>query len=450
MKESKEKYHKHQVEEERGTTYAQMVQNVEKTRAMVRNSVSRASTISTEERLLTLSEEDFLVIQKKMDKINQRLDDLYENWHVEYRDAVSPEECDEIKKVYKPYLEKYESKYRILYHMLQHPNSLSAQESTSGMTPSLVALDDVPSLRQREWIRSEPGEDVPQQYTTISGLLTPTTPKHEDMRLDPSLNLTLEGSLGDLPAAVGNTEEAREREYQAPEERPQGTAFEVVIEGIPDTHLITRPESHTKEAPRRIQRTREVSREEAIASTQQFFATVDERNRDNSTGRPIEISSEVCERDDTEVPDASTSVVATTPVVFDVEPIDTSSPRVNLPNGSLPQPTATATCRPRTWMQQITEGQINEPTREEGSDESNPSEVYVLPKGIPDVLGHEWRVLHPFELPGVWFPMDNTPPNQRRLAENDALVELIQTTEYLEDAPMWGQRDYRIYPPSIW
>ena len=50
--------------------------------------------------------------------------------------------------------------------------------------------------------------------------------------------------------------------------------------------------------------------------------------------------------------------------------------------------------------------------------------------------------LHPFELLGVRFPMDSTPPNQRRLAENDALVELIQTTKYLDDIPTWGQRDY--------
>ena len=42
--------------------------------------------------------------------------------------------------------------------------------------------------------------------------------------------------------------------------------------------------------------------------------------------------------------------------------------------------------------------------------------------------------------------MDTTPPNQRRLAENDTLVELIQTTEYLDDVPTWGQRDYRLYP----
>ena len=46
------------------------------------------------------------------------------------------------------------------------------------------------------------------------------------------------------------------------------------------------------------------------------------------------------------------------------------------------------------------------------------------------------------------FLTDTVPPNQRRLAKNDALVELIQTTEYLDDVPTWGQRDYRLYPPQ--
>ena len=140
MKESKEKYHKQQAEEERDATYDQMVQNVEKTRAMVRKSVSSASTISAEEHHLTLTENNFLVMQKKMDKIDQRLDGLYKNWHAEYRDAVSPEECNEIKKFYKPYLEKYKSKYRTLYHLLQQPSLLPTQETTSGITPSLVVI----------------------------------------------------------------------------------------------------------------------------------------------------------------------------------------------------------------------------------------------------------------------------------------------------------------------
>ena len=124
MKEIKGKYQKQQAEEESDAVYAQMVQNVEETRVMVRNTDSRASTISAEECQLALTEEDFLAIHKKMDKIDQRLDDLYKNWHAEYRDAATLEECYEIKKFYKPYLEKYESKYRVLYHLLQQPSVL--------------------------------------------------------------------------------------------------------------------------------------------------------------------------------------------------------------------------------------------------------------------------------------------------------------------------------------
>ena len=125
MKESKEKHHVQQAQEERDAMYAQMAQSLEKTRSMVRNSVSRASTISAEGCQLTLTEEDFMVVQRKMDKIDQRLDKLYKNWHAEYRDAVSVEDCEEIRKFYKPYLEKYESKYKIIYHLLQQSCSFS-------------------------------------------------------------------------------------------------------------------------------------------------------------------------------------------------------------------------------------------------------------------------------------------------------------------------------------
>ena len=194
--------------------------------------------------------------------------------------------------------------------------------------------------------------------------------------------------------------------------------------GIPDTHLKLISERDTREAPHRIQRTIEASREEALVSMRQFFATVEERNRHDSTGRPIGVSSESGGREDLNIPGTSTSVVTTTPAVPDVDPINTSSPRVILPSGSPSQPTATATCRPRTWMQQIAEGQINESVRENTIlDESNLSTIDVVPEEIPNELGCEWRVLHPFELLGVRFPTDSTPPNQRRLAENESGID---------------------------
>ena len=97
-------------------------------------------------------------------------------------------------------------------------------DPTSEITPSLAALDDAQTLRRREWIRGEPGEDTPWQSSSTGGHLTPTLPRHEDMRLDPSLHVTLEGSLDDLLTTV-STEEARERGYQVPEEKTQGTPF---------------------------------------------------------------------------------------------------------------------------------------------------------------------------------------------------------------------------------
>ena len=332
--------------------------------------------------------------------------------------------------------------------MLQQPSLIPTHDSTSGITPSLDALDDATSLKQREWVHSEPGEDIPCQYSSIEGCLTPNIPRSEDMRLEPSLNVTPEGSLVDIPTVV-----KRETREQVPERDLLGTSSETTYMEIPDTRTKAIHESPTSGVPKSIQGTKEASRVEALVSTWQFFAAVDRRNVNVPVGNQL-TSIEVHERDNIEVPDVPTTTVATTaasttipPITVDVELRGTSSPRISLPKGSPSHPTVTATCRPRTWMQQLTEGQTNEPRREDiSSSESNTSVAETLPEDIPDELGHEWRVLHLFDLPGVRFPTDTMPPNQRRLAENGALVELIQTTEYLDDVPTWGQRYYRLYP----
>ena len=202
MKESKGKHPTQPDKKEREAAYSQMAQDMERTRNVVRNSISQASTISAEEQQMALTEKEFSMIKKKMDKIDCRLDGLYKNWHAEYGNANTMEECEEIKRFYKPYQEKYESKYRVLYHLLQQPSLISIHEGTSGITPSLAALDDAPSLKQKEWICSKPGEDVPCQYTSIEGCLTPNTPRGENMKLEPSLNMTPEASLADIPTAV--------------------------------------------------------------------------------------------------------------------------------------------------------------------------------------------------------------------------------------------------------
>ena len=158
---------------------------------------------------------------------------------------------------------------------------------------------------------------------------------------------------------------------------------------------------------------------------------------------PAEVPSVAAEGDTTINPNIP--ITSTTPTITETE---TRSPRTLLPNELPSRPTATATCRPQMWVQCVSQGQINYPPPEgTGSAESSLSELYLLAEGIPENLGHEWRILHPFEIPGVRFPTDNTPPNQRRLAENDALVELIQTMGIPRGYTYMGTETSPILPP---
>ena len=225
-----------------------------------------------------------------MDKTNQKLNDLYSNWEAEYKNAVTPEDFYKVKRFYKPFLEKYECKYRILYQILQQANRQtdntsmpSAWEHTSNITPSLVTLDDAQMLMRKEWSRSEPSEDIPRQYSTPCGHLTPTQPRHEDMRMDSTLNVTPEGSLSDILAVTGGNVDLTGWTPEGPEfevvsnqlpttlpDRAEGTPYtsvKAISERTPDRQMA----NHT-DIPRRVQDTKEASQEDALASARHFFA----------------------------------------------------------------------------------------------------------------------------------------------------------------------------------
>ena len=149
----------------------------------------------------------------------------------------------------------------MLYHLLQ-PRLIPTHDGASGITPSLAALDDATSLKQREWIRSEPGEDTPPQYSSIEGRLTPHTPRSEDMKLEPSLNVTPEESLVDIPTVV-----RRETREQVPQRETLGTSSETAYMEFPNTQVKTIPKDPVSGVPKSLQRTKEASRVEALALT---------------------------------------------------------------------------------------------------------------------------------------------------------------------------------------
>ena len=62
-----------------------------------------------------------------------------------------------------------------------------------------------------------------------------------------------------------------------------------------------------------------------------------------------------------------------------------------------------------------------------------------------------WKVFHPYDTPGVRRPTMTTPENIRRMAESEALIESIQTMEYLNEFPSMGERrvSSQIWGPSL-
>ena len=96
------------------------------------------------------------------------------------------------------------------------------------------------------------------------------------------------------------------------------------------------------EFPRRIQRIREASREDAIALTRHFSASVNGQNRTTTSELPAE-TTDVSGGNNLNIP-----VTSATPIVTEAETTEAEarSPRTFLPNGSPSRPTTTATCRP--------------------------------------------------------------------------------------------------------
>ena len=187
--------------------------------------------------------------------------------------------------------------------------------------------------------------------------------------MNSTLDVTPEGSLSNLPATVGGVQESgRELEtHQTPEEKLQDVS--------PSTNVITSAEETPNtlekivpgrnlneqglsqvESQRRIQRTREASREDVIALTRQFFASVNEQNQTTTSELPVETSAVTSEENTINL---NIHVSSATPTVTETE---TGSPGTFLPNGWPTRPAATASCRPWTWVQCVLEGQINEPS----------------------------------------------------------------------------------------
>ena len=163
-------------------------------------------------------------------------------------------------------------------------------KQSSDFTPSLAALDDAQALMKKEWNRNEPGEEIPRQYSTPCGHLASTQPRQDYMRMDSTLNITPEGSQNEytipttLRGHVDQTESQqtpKTSEERVADNHTSSTALDRAAE-TPYTSIKVLPKgtsddqppriSRLFDEPRRVQRAREESQEDALESVRHFFA----------------------------------------------------------------------------------------------------------------------------------------------------------------------------------
>ena len=214
------------------------------------------------------------------------------------------------------------------------------------------------------------------------------------MKLEPTLHVTPESSFMDIPTVL-------EREVME-------TSSETAYMDFPCTQVTTSPKEMKRLTT--LRGTKETSQGEVLASTKQFFANIPAkdqrlqsevyvRDNDNVLSVPSDNDNVLRVPSDNDnvlrVPTmtivTTTTSTPTSPTMVDTNLRGTESPRVSLPERTMPHPTATATCRPRTWMQQLTEGQTTEPRREkDSSNESLETKEETIPGDIPDELGRAY------------------------------------------------------------
>ena len=72
--------------------------------------------------------------------------------------------------------------------------------------------------------------------------------------------------------------------------------------------------------------------------------------------------------------------------------------------------------------QRNSEEQVEEQSQDDDGSEDETIEPFVM-EGLLDELRPERRILHPFDIPGVRNPTEDTPPTHRRLAGNDRFTD---------------------------
>ena len=405
MREQKEKQKK-LAKRESDEVFEQMTRNVEKERVTAGDCLnSEASAISDEERHMAFTVTDFRYLKEKINKTKQKVEELYMNWQAEYEEARTTEESVDIHRFYEPQVQKYEKKYRMLCQvwkqaLCKRKRISSSKGSAPELTPNVTAVGDTFTLKDKERNRDKSRVETPHRYSTREGRLTPMAPTCEDMRtVTPYHGSSVETQEDLLATEKGEDIEKVTQQTLDPIEKAESRDVPPISEEYRPDEMKRRV--HQENMSRKDEIPRECSREEALTTTRDFSNNVTERRS----------ATEVSATTVTDVPQPDTPLTTSASEIEHSEP----SPVRTFPPSETPsRPIVTATLRPRVLEQSKTEGQIEDQSQKDDESKNETIKPFVM-EGQPDELGPERRIVHPFNIPGVRNPTEDTPPTRKIL-----------------------------------
>ena len=372
----------------------------------------------------------------RLEKINKKISILLQNWNEESRQARNINEITEIEEFYRPYMDQYNNRQKELERLMQLYGEYCMSEVLSETTSQGLKREQQKSPSPCH-VQPVPQEMIPTQTFKERGQVNqPLETEETIVKGDEETQPT--GIVSSIPSGIGSRSSSlpintRPRDFQS---NPVDTA----TEGIKKMNMSPQGRMSTLSsvvspmpttATRTIAITREESRQDALETVRQMIGSTP-----SSTVLPMFTNTSV-----THEPCANTSNNVNTPV-NEVEPrvtspyLDSGMTDIMAPIGM-----ATPIAPDLVWP--------GHPDLQGTNLFPRDDDPTMISAGGLDPE-ERWKIHHPYDIPGVRRPTMDTPDNLRRLAESEALVESLQTMEYLTEFPtLEERRDFRRFPPRF-
>ena len=361
---------------------------------------------------------------------------MLQNWNEESRQARNINEITEIEEFYRPYMDQYNNRQKELERLMRLYSEYCTSEVLSETTPQGLKREQQESSSPFQ-VQPDPREKIPTQTFKERGQVNQPLEIEEtcvkgDMGIQPT------SVMSSIPSGIGS------RSSSLPTNtRPcgfQSNPVDTATEGIESMNILPQRRMSTLSsvvspmpttATRTIAITREESRQDALETVRQMIGSTP-----SSTVLPMSTNTSV-----THEPCVNSSNNVNTPV-------NEVGPRVTGPyldsgmtDTTAPMGMATPIAPDLIWP-----GHPNLQGTNLFPRDDDPTTISA--GGLDPE--ERWKIHHPYDIPGVRRPTMDTPDNLRRLAESEALVESLQTMEYLTEFPtLEERRDFWCFPPRF-